>query len=278
MGKFERVVSHSQLSMYESCPLKWKLRYVDKHKDDTPSIFANLGTALHELGQDFLQGKLVKEQLFNEMPKYVAKQCKDADGKVLFSKDEIRDMLGKASTLLLNETFYPVKGYKLKDVEYKLHEQVLPTHKVYMTGYIDLLWESDTGDEFYIRDFKFTNNGWNRWTKRDELKIGQVNLYKWYLHKKLNVPLKKIHTGYDIYRFNIPDWDDFNDRHYSTFKPKQTNKACEEMAVKMERFVESCFNEDGSFKTDRIWHPLKSGCKYCPYVDRHDLCPPEKRL
>ena len=47
-NKKSRIYSHSQLSTYEECPLKYKLRYRDKIKRDVESVEAFLGGIVHE--------------------------------------------------------------------------------------------------------------------------------------------------------------------------------------------------------------------------------------
>lgn len=47
-NKKSRIYSHSQLSTYEQCPLKYKLRYRDKIKRDVESVEAFLGSTVHE--------------------------------------------------------------------------------------------------------------------------------------------------------------------------------------------------------------------------------------
>ncbi len=42
------IYSHSQLSIYKECPLKYKLRYRDRIKRDTESVEGFLGTRVHE--------------------------------------------------------------------------------------------------------------------------------------------------------------------------------------------------------------------------------------
>ena len=42
------VYSHTQLSVYEECPLKYKLRYLDGIKRDTEGIEGFLGNIVHE--------------------------------------------------------------------------------------------------------------------------------------------------------------------------------------------------------------------------------------
>ena len=52
MGK--KPISYSQYNMYKSCPKRWKLTYIDKHREFEPSIFLIFGTAIHEIIQEYL--------------------------------------------------------------------------------------------------------------------------------------------------------------------------------------------------------------------------------
>jgi len=49
-----RRISYSQWSMYERCPLNWKLAYIDGLAPFTSSIETVFGTAFHETMQHFL--------------------------------------------------------------------------------------------------------------------------------------------------------------------------------------------------------------------------------
>ena len=51
---FQKSISYSQLSMYNSCPKKWSLQYREGHKQFTSSIHTVFGTALHEVLQHYL--------------------------------------------------------------------------------------------------------------------------------------------------------------------------------------------------------------------------------
>ena len=48
-------ISYSQLSMYNECPLRWKLNYVDKLRIFESSIHLLFGTAMHEVLQTYLE-------------------------------------------------------------------------------------------------------------------------------------------------------------------------------------------------------------------------------
>lgn len=64
----KRVYSHSQLSTYEACPLKYKLCYQDGIKRDTEGVEAFLGGMVHEaLKQCYNKVKLAKLNTLDEL-------------------------------------------------------------------------------------------------------------------------------------------------------------------------------------------------------------------
>jgi len=50
----EKLISYSQLSMYNECPKKWSLNYVEGHKQFSSTIHTVFGTAIHEVIQHYL--------------------------------------------------------------------------------------------------------------------------------------------------------------------------------------------------------------------------------
>ena len=51
---FQRNISHSQMSIFQGCPHRWKLQYKDKIKKFTSSIHTVFGIAIHESMQYYL--------------------------------------------------------------------------------------------------------------------------------------------------------------------------------------------------------------------------------
>ena len=47
-------ISYSQISMYNDCPLRWKLNYVDRLSISESNIHLIFGTAMHEVLQHYL--------------------------------------------------------------------------------------------------------------------------------------------------------------------------------------------------------------------------------
>ena len=56
-------VSYSQFTMWANCPKKWKLTYMDGHKEDEPSIHLLFGTSMHETIQEWLKTLFTKSPL-----------------------------------------------------------------------------------------------------------------------------------------------------------------------------------------------------------------------
>ena len=55
MDMAKNKISYSQLSMYNECPLKWKLNYVDDVSIFESNIYLIFGTAMHEVLQTYLE-------------------------------------------------------------------------------------------------------------------------------------------------------------------------------------------------------------------------------
>jgi len=54
-------ISYSQISMFNECPHRWKLNYVDKLKISESNIYLIFGTAMHEVIQTHLEVMLKKD-------------------------------------------------------------------------------------------------------------------------------------------------------------------------------------------------------------------------
>jgi len=65
------VYSHSQLNMYEECPLKYKLRYRDGIKRDIEGVEGFLGSWVHEtLKKCYDDARLTKLNSLNDLLAY----------------------------------------------------------------------------------------------------------------------------------------------------------------------------------------------------------------
>lgn len=143
--------SYSRVSLYNTCPYAFKLRYVDALKT-LPNTDANnalhLGTAVHTGIETTVENAI--KQYFDNYPVIDDLQINEAM--------KIEDVVQKAKPLLPNGTF----ELKVEDDEF--------------VGFMDLLVPKG-GNHFALYDFKYSNNI-DRY-----LKSGQLHVYKHYYEK-----------------------------------------------------------------------------------------------
>ena len=95
-------ISYSQLSMYNECPLKWKLNYVDKLRVSESNIHLIFGTAMHETIQTHLEvmyndsvknadlldlNEMLKDKLIEQF-----KKAEEQDGKPPCTKEQMNEL------------------------------------------------------------------------------------------------------------------------------------------------------------------------------------------
>lgn len=151
--------SHSQLSMYQECPLKYKLRYRDRIKRDTVGVEAFLGTVVHQvLKKCYDNARRSKantlDQLLTCYRELWQEQWHDA---IVISKQELTQDHYVALGSRLIETYY--QRYAPFDTDITIATEMRLTfslddcNKYQMTGFIDRL--SRTSDDLYqIHDYK----------------------------------------------------------------------------------------------------------------------------
>ena len=153
------IYSHSQLSTYEECPLKYKLRYRDRIKRDTEGIEGFLGTMVHEtLKKCYDDARLTKLNSLSDLLAYYNKIWqKNWHDSIFITRQDLTQEHYRALGKKLIETYY--KRYSPFDsditigTEMGLNFALDDENKYRMTGYIDRL--SRTQDDIYeIHDYK----------------------------------------------------------------------------------------------------------------------------
>ncbi len=153
------IYSHSQLSTYEECPLKYKLCYRDGIKRDTEGIEAFLGSMVHEtLKKCYDAVKLTKVNTVNELV-----VCYDSlwqknwhDGIVITKKDLSADHYQALGRKMI-ETYYRRHAPFDKDItigtEMRLRFSLDDNNKYQLQGLIDRLSRTPDGVH-HINDYK----------------------------------------------------------------------------------------------------------------------------
>ena len=98
----QKLISYSQFSMFNECPKKWSLQYVEGHKQFTSTIHTVFGTALHEVIQHYLTvmyeqsgaeaDKINTYEMFEDkLREEYTKQYKSNKNQHFSSPDELKD-------------------------------------------------------------------------------------------------------------------------------------------------------------------------------------------
>lgn len=153
------IYSHSQLSMYENCPLKYKLRYRDKIKRDIEGIEGFLGSRVHDtLKKCYDNLRFAKVNTLSDLLAYYNKIWQENwHDSILIMKQDLTPDDYRALGEKLIKTYYkrysPFDADTTIGTEMSLNFSLDDENKYRMTGYIDRL--SRTQDDIYqIHDYK----------------------------------------------------------------------------------------------------------------------------
>jgi len=154
------IYSHSRLSTFEQCPLKFKFKYIDKIKPEIEqTIEGFLGNKVHEV-LETIYTETAKNKIFqlDEVIKiYSEKWNKDFNPKIKITKKEnsIESYFNKGINFLIN---YFVKYSPFKDKTIETEKKILVNldleGKYKLQGYIDRLVHNKETNILEIHDYK----------------------------------------------------------------------------------------------------------------------------
>lgn len=282
-------ISYSQYSMWANCPKAWQLKYIDGHRIDDTSIHTVFGTAMHEVIQEWLdvlynhsetKAKTVylhdglKEKLLTLFKQYTTE---DSEGNKTFLADKKTlmefyqhgcDILTYVQTNY--KKLFPTANTKLFAIEYELDIEVRPG--VQYVGYIDIVTHNTATNKFVLYDLKTSSRGWTQAQKSDPIKINQLLLYKRFFAQKLGIEEKSITVEFIILKRTISESADFVIPRVSKFEPSNGPPTMRKMWDSFSNFVNTAFDESGSYITEQLATPSKEACRWCKFRDRKDLC------
>ena len=180
------VYSHSQLSIYEDCPLKYKLRYRDGIKRDLEGVEGFLGSRVHEtLKKCYDDARLTKVNSLSDLLAYYNKIWrKNWHESIILMKEGLTQEHYRALGEKLIETYYqrysPFDSDITVGTEMSLNFSLDDDNKYRMTGYIDRLSRTHDG-AYEIHDYK---TGAYLPSQQDVDKDRQLGLYHVGIQKK----------------------------------------------------------------------------------------------
>lgn len=151
--------SHSQLSMYEECPLKYKLRYRDRIRRDTEGIEGFLGTVVHETLKKFYDDlRLTKLNALSDLLSHYDRlwQQNWHDSIIITRHDltaEHYQALGKKLLKTYYERYAPFDSDMTIGTEMRITFSLDDSDRYKLTGLIDRLSQTEQGI-YQIHDYK----------------------------------------------------------------------------------------------------------------------------
>lgn len=294
----DRSISFSQYTKYFKCPRSWELNYILKIKEQKESIDLVFGQAMHTVIQAWLKVIYTEsvrkstemdlnKMLLAEMSKEYSERKEKMQGH-FSTPEELASYFNDGVEILAylqkkRTTYFSTKKVKLIAIEFPV---VAPVHEDYPTikliGYIDLIFYDEDLKKYFIIDIKTSTRGWNDYKKKDEFTTDQVLIYKWHFAKLLNTDINNIAVTYFIVKRKIDPDSLWPQKRIQEFSPSNGKVSLNRVSKNLKKFIEECFNYDGSYKVDKIY-PAFGGknlknCLWCPYDTREDLCPKNNRI
>ena len=247
--------SYSRLTSFEDCKYRWFLQYIQKKRSDEPKFFSTYGRFLHSIMEQYLSGKLGKEDL---VPYY------------LENYDE--EVIGDAPSQKIKDNFFKNALVYLQDCNFPYHDNIAVEKRVRFEidgykfiGFIDVL--SRTGkSSLHITDHKshglMPRSGRRFPTKYD--KELDDYLRQQYLY---SIP---VHDEYGQY----PKTLNFNCYRHGRFITEPFDP------IKLHEVKVWAVNLIDTIKNEKEWEPnpdqfkcnyicdMKGHCEHCPAMKR----------
>jgi RecB family exonuclease len=253
------IYSHSKLKVFEECPLKYKLNYIDNIKRyEVEGIEAFLGLRVHEVLQKLYDDlKLGKVNTLKELFKYYDSIWKKNWNENIFmaksgfSPQQYQE-LGRVYIKNYYDRFYPFNQDTTIETEMRLNFSLDEEGKYRFTGAIDRL--SIKEEAYQAHDYKTGSSSLP--TQKEVDNDRQLGLY--YIAIKNKWP--------QIKRINLI-W------HYLAFNQDLTSSRTDQ---NLEKLKKETINLIDKIETTEEFLPKESNlCAWCEYPD---LCPKKKHI
>ena len=272
-------ISYSQISMYNDCPLRWKLNYVDELRIFESNIYLIFGTAMHEVLQTYLEimyhdsiknaDLLNLEEMLRDKLIEQFKRAEEEDEKPPCTKKDLQEFFQDGCDIIdffkkRRADYFSKRGYKLIGCEVPIEVDMKKNIK--MVGYLDIVILDEYHNILKIYDIKTSTMGWNKWMKKDENKTQQLLLYKQFYSKQYNHPIENIEVEYFIVKRKLWENAMFPQKRVQKFSPASGTVSMNKVAKRLDLFLELAFDTEGNRISENIVPtPSKKSCRWCEF-------------
>lgn len=234
-------------------------------------MFNKSGVAADKIDMDsYFQNVFVEEY---------SKTLNDNKGIHFSSASEMREYFDDGISILNffkknRGEYFSTRKWSLVGIEIPLVQKINSKYpNVYLKGYIDFVLFHEATNTIKIFDIKTSKQGWKDKEKKDESKIQQIIIYKEYFARQYGIDPEKIEIEFFIVKRKLYENIDFPQKRIQIFSPASGKNKRTKAVNDINRFVETVFNQDGSYKKDKlIKNVSKDSCQWCPFKDNETLC------
>jgi hypothetical protein len=287
---YQRSISYSQMTIYNSCAYKWKLQYKEGITIPSFSIHTIFGTAVHEALQHYLTmlyeksgveaDKFDIEEYFkNKFIEQYQIAYKQNNNTHFSSSQELREFHDDGLEIISwvkkhKSDYFSKRGWYLVGCEIPL---IITPNKAFKNvlykGYLDLVLYHEPTNTIKIIDIKTSTRGWSDKEKKDESKQYQLILYKEYLSKHFNIDPDHVEIEFFIVKRKIYAESDFPQKRVQIYVPPSGKIKTKKATNAVNKFIEDVFNTDGTIKDiEYKANPSDWNCKYCPFSSKKEFC------
>ena len=264
--------------MYNQCPYRWKLNYIDKLKISESNIYLIFGTAMHEVLQYYL------EVMYNESAKKADeldlnimlrdklieqfKIANENDGKPPCTKEELDEFFQDGILIIdfikkRRNEYFRKRDYELIGCEVPIDIKL--KNNVKMIGYLDLVLKHIPTNSIKIIDIKTSTMGWNKWQKKDVNKTSQLLLYKKFYSMMYDHPIDRIDIEYFIVKRKLWEKAMYPQKRVQKFVPANGTPSINKVSRRLDIFLNEAFTDSGEHKNDMVATPSKKSCRFCEF-------------
>lgn len=287
---YQKNISHSQISIYKSCPYRWKLQYKDKIKSFTSNIHTVFGSAIHEVLQKYLDlmyndsvknanNLNLEEEFQNKFIEEYNKEYKANSSTHFSSANEMREFFEDGVAILeffkkKKGKFFSKRGWYLVGCEIPIINTPIKTYSnVLYMGYLDVVLYHEPTNRFHIIDLKTSTRGWNEKNKKDEGKISQIVLYKKYFSEQFEIPIEDITVEFLILKRKIWEESEYPQSRIQSFLPPAGKIKLNKFSNDVETFIKEVFDKENNIKDINYPKtPSKWNCSFCPFAEDKKNC------
>ena len=271
-------VSYSQMSLWQNCPLQWKLRYVDKKSIQESNIHLVFGSAMHTVLQEYLDTMYEKSikmadelNLANRLQQEMVNEFKKAEekyGNAPATKDQLQEFFQDGVDIIeffikKRADYFSKKHWNLVGCEVPVN---IPLNDyTRFIGFLDVVLYHEPTHRYKIIDIKTSTRGWNKWQKKDKSKTDQLLLYKKYFAQQKDIDIDNIDVEYFIVKRRLYENVDFPQKRVQKFAPANGSVSVNKAVQSMATFVEQAFDEEGKHNPDQSPTPSKKSCRFCEF-------------